>query len=285
MPVIGNVSAPATRATVAAAEALRDCPVTGVAATHRTTTATPQDELLDHFRAIADRCAQPLWVYNIPSTVKVTVEPDTIAALAADGHRGGGQGQLGRRRDVRATRDAVPQARPRPVPVSWLRLARHDGRVRRARHHPGIANLAPRSMSTAWEAGQRDDQETAGRCLDQVLAATGVTRIRAGGSAGSGFSGLKCALKLMGIIEHDTLSAPFQGWTKRKRSRYRRCWRRQGSPPSSCMGLRRRLFTTAESTTPEPSPRPTGRCSVRYRRSGARRSCSSTSPSMRSGPA
>ena len=66
-------------------EALRDCPVTGIAATPPYYYSNTQDELIDHFRAIADRCAQPLWVYNIPSTVKVTIEPDTIAALAADG--------------------------------------------------------------------------------------------------------------------------------------------------------------------------------------------------------
>ncbi len=70
-------------------------------------------------------------------------------------------------------------------------------------------------MSGAWEAVQRDE-ETAGRGLNQVLAEMRVTRIRAGGSAGSGFPGIKCAAKLMGIIEHDTVSAPFRGCIKRK---------------------------------------------------------------------
>ena len=211
VPVIGNVSAAATRATMAAAEGLRDCPLTGIAATPPYYYSNTQDELIDHFRAIADRCAQPLWVYNIPSTVKVTVEPETIAALAADGTVAGVKDSSG---GGETFAQLVMLCRKR-----GLALRRFVGSIWRATMTgfgahgiiPGIANLAPRSLSAAWEAGQRDDQETAGRCLDSVLAATRVTRIQAGGSAGSGFSGLKCALKVMGIIEHDTVSAPFQG--------------------------------------------------------------------------
>ena len=136
VPVIGNVSAPATRATIAAAEALRDCPVTGVAATPPYYYSNTQDELLDHFRAIADRSAQPLWVYNIPSTVKVTVEPDTIAALAADGTVAGVKDSSGGGESFAPTRHALPEPQPRPVPVRRLRVARHHGRYRGSRNHP-----------------------------------------------------------------------------------------------------------------------------------------------------
>ena len=211
VPVIGNISAAATRAAIAAAEALRDCPLTGIAATPPYYYSNTQDELIDHFRAIADRCAQPLWVYNIPSTVKVTVEPETIATLAADGTVAGVKDSSG---GGETFAQLVMLCRKRR-----LALHRFVGSIWRATMTgtgahgiiPGIANLVPRSLSAAWEAGQRGDREAAERCHDQVLDATRVTRIRAGGSGGSGFSGLKCALKLMGIIEHDTVSAPFQG--------------------------------------------------------------------------
>ncbi len=219
VPVIGNVSAPATRATIAAAEALRDCPVTGVAATPPYYYSNTQDELLDHFRAIADRSAQPLWVYNIPSTVKVTVEPDTIAALAADGTVAGVKDSSG---GGESFAQLVMLCRSRN-----LDLYRFVGSVWRATMAglgahgiiPGIANLAPGSVSGAWEAGRSGDEETAARCHHETLAATRVTRIRAGGSAGAGFSGIKCALKLMGIIEHDTVSAPFRGLDEAERER------------------------------------------------------------------
>ena len=209
VPVIGNVSAPATRATIAAAEALRDCPVTGVAATPPYYYSNTQDELLDHFRAVADRSAQPLWVYNIPSTVKVTVEPDTIAALAADGTVVGVKDSSG---GGETFAQLVMLCRTR-----GLSLYRFVGSVWRATMAgigahgiiPGIANLAPRSVSGAWEAGQRGDEETAARCHHETLAATRVTQL-ASGSSGTGYAALKSALKVMGVIEHDTVSAPFR---------------------------------------------------------------------------
>ena len=209
VPVIGNVSAPATRATVAAAEALRDCPVTGVAATPPYYYSNTQDELIDHFRAIAGRSAQPLWVYNIPSTVKVTVEPGTIAALAADGTVVGVKDSSG---GGETFAQLVMLCRSRN-----LALYRFVGSVWRATMAglgahgiiPGIANLAPRSVSGAWEAGQSGDQEAAEKCHHETLAATRVSQL-ASGSSGTGYAALKSALKVMGIIEHDAVSAPFR---------------------------------------------------------------------------
>ncbi len=209
VPVIGNVSAPATRAAIAAAEALRDCPVAGIAATPPYYYRNTQDELLSHFRAIADRSVQPLWVYNIPSTVKVTVEPDTIAALAADGTVAGVKDSSG---GGETFAQLVMLCRTR-----GLSLYRFVGSVWRATMAgigahgivPGIANLAPRSVSGAWEAGQRGDEETAARCHHETLAATRVTQL-ASGSNGTGYAALKSALKVMGVIEHDMVSAPFR---------------------------------------------------------------------------
>ena len=209
VPVIGNVSAAATRATIAAAEALRDCPVTGIAATPPFYYSNTQDELLDHFRAIADRSAQPLWVYNIPSTVKVAVEPDTIAALAADGTVAGVKDSSG---GGETFAQLVMLCRTR-----GLSLYRFVGSVWRATMAgigahgiiPGIANLAPRSVSGAWEAGRSGDEETAGKCHHETLAATRVMQLGTG-SSGTGYAALKSALKVMEIIEHDTVSAPFR---------------------------------------------------------------------------
>ncbi len=218
VPVVGNVSAPATRATIAAAEALRDCPATGVAATPPYYYSNTQDELIDHFRAIADRSAQPLWVYNIPSTVKVTVEPDTIAALAADGTVVGVKDSSG---GGETFAQLVMLCRTR-----GLSLHRFVGSVWRATMAglgahgiiPGIANLAPRSVSGAWEAGQSGDQEAAEKYHHETLAATRVTQLGSG-SSGAGYAALKSALKVMGIIEHDTVSAPFRGLDQAERDR------------------------------------------------------------------
>ena len=211
VPVIGNVSAPATRATAAAAAALRECPLAGVAATPPYYYNHSQAELSDHFHAIRERSHHPLWVYNIPSTVKLTVEPATIAELAADGTVVGVKDSSGA---GEAFAQLVMQCRHRQ-----LELYRFVGSIWRiamagiGAHGviPGIANLVPRSVAATWEAGARGDVEAALCHHATVLAATRATQLgRGGGVQASSFSGLKSALKLMGVIEHDTVSAPLR---------------------------------------------------------------------------
>ena len=159
-----------------------------------------------------------MWVYNIPSTVKVTVEPDTIAALAADGTVVGVKDSSG---GGETFAQLVMLCRTR-----GLSLHRFVGSVWRATMAgigahgiiPGIANLAPRSVSGAWEAGQSGDRGDRGKCHHETLAATRVTQLGSG-SSGTGYSALKSALKVMGIIEHDTVSAPFRGLDQSERDR------------------------------------------------------------------
>ena len=219
VPVIGNVSAPATRATSTAAKALRECPLAGIAATPPYYYNHSQAELVDHFHAIGEHSAHPLWVYNIPSTVKLTVEPDTIAGLAADGTVAGVKDSSGA---GEAFAQLVMLCRHRQ-----LDLYRFVGSVWRATMPgvgahgviPGVGNLVPRSLSAAWEAGERGDQETAGHHHGEVLKATRVTGLgRGGGTQASSFSGLKSALKLLGIIEHDTVSAPLRPLSDEEKS-------------------------------------------------------------------
>ena len=82
---------------------------------------------------------------------------------------------------------------------------------------PGVANLAPRSVAGEWEAGQCGAHEA-------VLCHHAITLHAAGAMAlGSGpsgsFGGLKAALKLLGVIDHDTLTAPLRPLTEEQKAR------------------------------------------------------------------
>ena len=217
VPVIGNVAAPATRAAGAAAAALQGCPLAGVAATPPFYHLHSQDELIDHFHAVEERSRHPLWVYNIPGTVGLTVEPDTIAALAADGTVVGVKDSSGA---GEAFAQLVTLCRHRR-----LDLYRFIGTIWRVAMAgsgahgviPGVANLAPAGAAAAWEAGARGDEEAADRSLAEVLTAARVMQLGRGG--GASVAGLKSALKLLGIIEHDTASAPMRPLSDEEKSR------------------------------------------------------------------
>ena len=85
VPVIGNISGASTALSVSMANAVRESGLDGIAATPPYYYPSSQDELLDHYRHIQDRVGLPLWVYNIPQTVKTAVAPETIATLASEG--------------------------------------------------------------------------------------------------------------------------------------------------------------------------------------------------------
>ena len=119
------------------AKALAETGLDGIAATPPYYYLYDQGEIADHFRAISDAVSQPLWVYNIPITVKLTVEPATIANLAAEGHRGRREGLIGAGRGFRRARVALPKERCRDVSLPRVRLPRdHDEMPGSAWHHP-----------------------------------------------------------------------------------------------------------------------------------------------------
>ena len=85
VPIIGNISCPSTELSLKLALAVQEMGMDGVAVTPPYYYANAQDELLDHYRYISDRSGLPLWVYNIPQTVKIAVSPSTIFTLASEG--------------------------------------------------------------------------------------------------------------------------------------------------------------------------------------------------------
>ena len=212
IPVVGNVSAAGTRAAIELTSALQQSGVDGIAATPPYYYHYGQQELLAHYRSIHEASSTPLWVYNIPSTAKLTVEAGTIAQLATEGTVVGikdssGAGEnlaqlvvLCRQRGIRMCRLLGSIYR-----VTMTRAIGAHGVV------PGIANLAAASMSRAWEAGDSGDEETADRYLSEISSLAKILNLaRAGAVNASAISGLKSALKIMGIIDHDTVTQPFR---------------------------------------------------------------------------
>ena len=216
VPVIGNVSAASTAAAIGAARAVRGMPLAGIAATPPFFYTHSQEELLDHFRAIAEAGGQPLWVYNIPSMVKLTVDAATTVQLADEGTVVG----------IKDSSDAgeafaelVMRCRMRDIdPYRFVGTTWRTSMAGIGAHGviPSIANLSPASVSGEWEEGERCNQDAALRHHATTLGAVRITDL---GSGLSGrFAALKTALKLLGVIDHDTLTAPMRPLTDEQKA-------------------------------------------------------------------
>jgi 4-hydroxy-tetrahydrodipicolinate synthase len=210
VPVIANVSLPSTRLTVELGLAARAIGMEGIAATPPYYFPHAQDEIADHFRYIQDRVGLPLWVYNIPPMVKTAVAPATVADLAAEGVVVGVKDSSGAGEALAELNFLCDQR--------GLRVYRFLGSVNRiatcgavGAHGaiPGLGNLVPRFASKAWEAGEAGDAEAAMRWTAKLREAGRIESLaRGGGAFAARLSGIKSALKLMGVIDDDAVTRP-----------------------------------------------------------------------------
>ena len=212
IPVIANLSAASTKLVVKLCELTSDLEVDGIAATPPYYYPNAQDELIEHFKHIKANSDKPLWIYNIPSTVKTIVEPQVIAKLAKDGIAVGvkdssGSGEAFAQMKVMC--DEVESKFYKFVGslfrITSSRGIGADGVI------PGIANLAPEIVSKAWTAGEEGNSEVARIYNEKIFTANRITKLATGGGMNAGsFSGMKAALKKIGIIEHDTVTRPLR---------------------------------------------------------------------------
>ena len=212
VPIIGNVSGPSTQPSLKLALAVQEMGLDGVAVTPPYYYNNAQDELLDHYRYINDRSGLPLWVYNIPQTVKTAVAPSTIATLAAEGAVVGvkdssGAGELLAELNVRCEGGDIPLLRflGTVFRVTTARAVGAHGVI------PAIANLVPGIAAKGWEAGEAGDIDAVKECNAQLLAASRIANLaKGGGTHAANLSGMKSALKKIGVLDSDTVSRPLR---------------------------------------------------------------------------
>ena len=219
VPIIGNISCPSTQLSLELALAVQEMALDGIAVTPPYYYNNAQDELLDHYRYIGDRSGLPLWVYNIPPTVKTIVEPNTIATLAAEGAVVGVKDSSGSGEPFAQLNVLCEQGN--------LNLLRFLGTVSRITTStalgadgviPAIANLAASASARGWEAGEAGDMETVKECNAKLIAASKIAQLaKGGGPNAAAFSGMKSALKHMGILDSDTVSRPLRALTEEEK--------------------------------------------------------------------
>jgi 4-hydroxy-tetrahydrodipicolinate synthase len=216
VPIIGNVSGASTQLSLNMALAVQEMGLDGVAVTPPYYYPNAQDELLDHYRYISDRSGVPLWVYNIPSTVKTAITPGTVATLASEGAVVGikdssGAGELLAELNILCEQGDLKLMRFLGT-VFRITVAGGvgvDGVI------PGLANLAANASARGWEAGEAGDAATVRECNAKLLIAGKIATLAKGGGANAAsFAAMKSALKMMGVLDNDTVSRPLRPLTE-----------------------------------------------------------------------
>ena len=178
--------------------------------------AAGQPELLAYYRKLADSLPLPLFLYNMPSQVKVMIDVKTVVALAEHPNIVGLKDSSGNIGYFNACRYAL---RDRPDFAILMGPEEAMGEVVLMGASGGVAggaNMFPRLYVDLYEAALAKDVDRVRELQERVMRVSSL--IYGVGHHNSSFvKGVKCALSLMGICS-DALAAPREPFNEADRA-------------------------------------------------------------------
>jgi 4-hydroxy-tetrahydrodipicolinate synthase len=212
VPVIANVSDAGTRRAIEHGRNAASVGATAIAATPPYYFPHSQDEVEAHFRAIRDAVDLPLFVYNIPQTVRVRVELPTLFRLIRDGVVSGmkdSQNDLEYMRlvavSVRERGDAFTLFAGTRYLIDAAVLVGADGAI------PSIANAFPALCVEAYEHASAGDFRAAAALCERLARLESLALSAGSGSRNAAVLGfVKAVLAGEGVIESPRLTAPLR---------------------------------------------------------------------------
>lgn len=168
--------------------------------------AAGQPELVDYYRNLADRIPLPLFLYNMPTQVKVSISVPTVVELASHSNIIGLKDSSGNIGYFNACRYAM---RDNPDFRIFIGPEEAMGEVVLMGAAGGVAggaNLFPRTFVELYDAAVAKDVDRVRGIQERVMHVSSL--IYGVGHHNSSFvKGVKCALSLMGICSGN-LAAP-----------------------------------------------------------------------------
>lgn len=204
IPVVAQIGATSTRLAIRNAELAADAGAAALASLVPFYLRYERSEILDHFRAIAQAVALPLYVYHLPQMTGVTLEPSVIAELAGDGVIVGvkdSSGDIGYFKALTVLPDLETY-------IGTGALADVSLAVGGTGLMCAIANVVPALVVSIYQAAQGGDWSRAireQRILDQVIAALRLPGRREWGAT---LPVYKFVLRELGIFSTAEVFAP-----------------------------------------------------------------------------
>jgi 4-hydroxy-tetrahydrodipicolinate synthase len=212
VPVVANVSDASTRVALRHARRALAVGADAIAATPPYYYPHSQDELLAHYRTIRQCVDLPLYMYNIPQTVRVKVELATAQTLAAEWTVAGIKDS---QNDLEWLRQLILFTRERELDFVAFAGTRYliDAAVLIGASGaiPNIANAFPELCVTVYEAIRRGDPEAASRAESRIIRLEREATAIASGSRNAAVLGfLKALLWRRGVIASPRLTGPLR---------------------------------------------------------------------------
>lgn len=181
--------------------------------------APSQQELVEYYTALADAVPLPLYLYNMPSHVKVFLEPNTVRQLAGHGNIAGIKDSSANMNyfqtllyQLRKNEDFALYVGPEELTGECV-LMGGDGGIN------GGANMFPSLYVAMYEAAQSEDVKRV-RQLQKIIMQISTSFYNVGKYGSSYLKGVKCALSLLGICD-DHIAYPYRKFLPGERDKIR----------------------------------------------------------------
>ena len=206
VPVLVGITDTVFSESLKLAEFAKSCGATALVAAPPYYFAAGQPELIAYYTRLADKVSLPLYLYNMPSQVKVMIEVKTVVELAKHPNIVGlkdSSGNIGYfnacRYQLRERKDFSILMGPEEAMGEVVLMGASGGVA-------GGANIFPRTFVDIYNAALAKDVDRVRELQERIMRVSSL--IYGVGHHNSSFvKGVKCALSLMGICS-DALAAP-----------------------------------------------------------------------------
>lgn len=220
LPLLVCVSDTSIVESIRLARIAADCGADGVVSAPPYYFATGQPELAQFYEELVPQLPLPVFLYNMPSHVKVSFAPETVHRIAQNHHVVGFKDSSANAvyfqsvlYKMRERSDFAMLVGPEEITGECVLLGAHGG-------INGGANMFPSLYVGMYEAARRGDV-TRVLQLQQIIMQISSTIYTIGQHGSSYLKGLKCALSLLGIIKDDFVASPFYKFNQPEREKVR----------------------------------------------------------------
>ena len=202
------------------AKVAAECGADGVVSAPPYYFATGQPELAQFYEELVPQLPLPVYLYNMPSHVKVSFAPDTVARIAKNPQVVGFKDSSANAVYFQSVMykmqhrpDFAMLVGPEEITGECVLLGGHGG-------INGGANMFPELYVGMYNAAKAGDLQRV-RELQQYIMQISTSIYTVGKHGSSYLKGLKCALSLLGIIKSDFVASPFYKFDEPEREKIR----------------------------------------------------------------
>jgi 4-hydroxy-tetrahydrodipicolinate synthase len=157
VPVLAHIGEISTHETIALGRQIQKLDIAAVSVVTPSFIACTQDELIAHYRRVADAVAKPVYLYNIPARTGNTIDPATARVLADHPNIVGIKDSAGSQESLDGFLAIARERADFDVLVGPDSLILHGLRNGAAGCISGLGNISPVTLRAIYDAHQAGD--------------------------------------------------------------------------------------------------------------------------------